>query len=255
MNRRVFVGLCLTTTLVLTLGLWSVGQEVIGTLTNFDVVNTSSCPVDDFEVCFEDMSDPPHSGPWCIESWYQGWGAPPDVTSTADGFCVRWHDINGAIQPGGVRHFGLRLAPDCLYYMNEVGVCARAFWTIGGYRVKEVPLPMQSWLEEDGVVIDMIAYCNDDVGMIEVERGYATLREALDLNMMMWKNIDMILSEYATSGEYIDDTFKMEPSGEPAYLRIPVGREDRAIMVWYLVRVDGIETTRVMNQAILGGCW
>lgn len=255
MNRRVLVVLGLAMSLIVGSAGLLLGQEVIGTMTNFDVVNTSSCPVDDFQVCFEDMSFPPHIGPWCVDSWYQGWGTPPAITSTADGFCVRWIDMDGAVLPGDLRHFGLRLDPDCLFYMNDAGVCARAFWTIGGYRVKEVPLPMQSWLAQDGVVVDMIAYCNDDVGEIEVERGYATFGEIIDLDMMMWENLDMLMAEYATSGMYVDEVFTMMPSGEPAYLDIPVNSGDKSVMVWYLVRVNDVETTRVINQAILGGCW
>ena len=257
MCRKRSAVLVLAGVLLLAVGPLVGGQapEVIGTMTNFDVINLSGCPVDDFEVCFYDEAGVGLNGLGCIESWYHGWGTPPTIIQNREGFCVRWLDCNRAVLPGDIVHFGLHLDPKCLDTIRETHACVRAFWTVGGYRVQEVPLPLQTWLAQDGVVIDLIRYCNDDVGPVEIERGFATLSEIVDLELLMWDNLDSLLSEYATSSEFLNERLILYPNEGEAALEIHPQPGDRAILVWYTVRVNGEISTRVINEAILGGCW
>lgn len=240
------------------------GQEVIGTLTNFDVVNFTRCPVDDFEMCFERISDLE-----CVEGWYSGWGTPPTIFQSENGFCVRWADCGHGIMPGDVVHFGLYVRPECFAYMLAVGLCAHAWWTIGGIRVQEVPLPVQFWEAADGFIIDVVRFCDYTNGPVEITREYATLSERIPLDELTWDRTDEIVSANARVIGLAERTQILFPTGgeggwtlaergEVVYpnekdlvLRIPVDSEDRAVIVRYTVSLNGEIVTRVINEAYI----
>jgi hypothetical protein len=78
------------------------GIEVIGALSNFDVVNNSGQDANDFEIELGSVE------PDDIKGTFPGFGdADPEITDTGDGVKIRW--AGNDIPAGSMEHFGVRL--------------------------------------------------------------------------------------------------------------------------------------------------
>jgi hypothetical protein len=218
------------------------GQEILGTMTNFDVFNLVGHPVDDFEMCFSGIQDPS-----CVEGWFDGWGTPPTIFETEDGFCVRWVDCDNGIPDGEDRHFGLYLAPECLEAMLYEGLCIRSYWTVGGIRVMEIPVPEQFWRAENGAIVDIVRYCNDDVGKVTITRWFAAITSRVSLTQLTWNEIDELIREHDGEWTLVEDQMPLEPNGEDIEVRIPVTSRHRAVVVKYEIVWNDQVASRVIN--------
>jgi hypothetical protein len=94
-------------------------QVIVGQLSNFDVHNCYTEPVDNFELELFGIS------PGDIVDWYPGWGTPPHITWLPDGSGteVLWMDRDNPVPPCQWVHFGLNIVP------GVVGTGAKAYWT------------------------------------------------------------------------------------------------------------------------------
>jgi len=235
--------------LLLLLGAGGTAQGIVGTLSNFDVHNADNRPYDDLELHILGRIDPD-----CIWGWYNGWGAPPDITTGSDlgaGITVRWSEPDDPIEHCRTEHFGLVIDPEC---KGPFTVCA--FWSYGGKRVREVPMPWQFWEAADGVVRDIIRL--PEVCRVEpllVDREFATLPEELPLEALMWDEVDRYTREMGREWTTEDRRPVILLPGEEIVLDIPVTEKDRAVLVRYTVRHEGDPervVTRFVNEAVLG---
>ena len=234
----------------LALSLGGAAQEIIGTLSNFDVHNGSNRPYDDLELHILGRIDPR-----CILASYPGWGAPPKILTGSDlgaGITVRWSAPNDPIEPCRTEHFGLRIDPNCV---GPFTVCA--FWSYGGKRVQEIPLPWQFWEAEDGIVRDIIRL--PEICRVEpllIEREYITVPDELPLDALMWDTIDRYTRQMGREWKAADRRWTLLVPGKELVLDIPVSEGDRAVLVRYTVRLESDPehiVTRFINEAILGG--
>jgi len=161
--------------------------EVVGSLSNFDVVNTGNTRYNDLELFLIGPIEPE-----CIKGWYPGWGAPPAIragTPRGPGVTVMWRDRRDPIEPGRSEHFGLHLVCDVPF---EV----RGFWSIDGRPAQEIPIPWQSWRVDGSQLWDVIRLSEEaEVDPITVVREFVTLPMPVELEVMNWKEIDRVVKE------------------------------------------------------------
>jgi hypothetical protein len=236
---------------VLALAMWGLvgmAQEIVGTLSNFDVHNGDDQRYDDLELHILGEIDTD-----CILDWYDGWGAPPEIlpgSMLGPGITVRWSEPNDPIEYCRTEHFGLVIDPKCV---GPFTVCA--FWSQGGDPVAEIPVPWQFWEAGDGAVRDIIRFpdaCR--IGPLLVEREYVALPEEIPLKLLMWDDVETYVREMRRRWRTADRSPRLlEPGGE-LVLDIPVGEEDRAVVVRYTVRLEEDPervVSRFVNEAIL----
>jgi len=129
MNRIRWIFVSVLTALVfLGAALPASSQEVVGSLSNFDVRNTDDRRYNDFEIELTGDLDRD-----CIRGFYPGWGAPPKVTrgsSAGPGVTITWQDRDDPIDSGRSEHFGVHLQCDG-------PITARGFWSVDGRRARE----------------------------------------------------------------------------------------------------------------------
>ena len=230
------------------LGTGGAAQEIMGTLSNFDVHNADNRPYDDFELHILGRIDPS-----CILGWYKGWGTPPDILPGSDlgvGITVRWSNPDDPIEHCRTEHFGLVIDPEC---QGPFAVCA--FWSYQGKRVREVPVPWQFWESADGRVRDIIRLpevCQ--LGPVLVQREFITLPEELPLEALMWDEVERYTAEMGRRWTRADEKWEMLFPGREIVLDIPVTEKDRAVLVRYTVRLEEDPErviTRFINEAVL----
>jgi hypothetical protein len=216
-------------------------QEVVGSLSNFDVRNTDERRYDDFELMLFGKIDRE-----CIKGFYPGWGAPPRVspgTPFGDGVTITWRDRTDPIEPGRTEHFGVHLT--C-----PGPITARGFWSIGGRPAREVPLPWQVWQARDGVIWDIIQMPPElEAGPVQVVREWVTLPEPVKLENLNWDDVEQLVRRYRREWRRTEPV-NLGP-GERAVLEIPAKKEDRAALVRYVVRSRQGNVSRFINEAIL----
>jgi len=238
-----------TVLLLLGMSIGGAAQEIIGTLSNFDVHNADNRPYDDLELHILG-----EIGPECIWGWYNGWGAPPKILPGSDlgpGVTIRWSEPDDPIDHCRTEHFGLVIDPECV---GPFTVCA--FWSYGGDRVREIPVPWQFWEAADGVVRDIIRLPDIcQIGQLLLEREYVTLPEELPLDALMWDEVDRYTQEMGREWVRADRKWEILMPGREIVLDIPVTDEDRAVLVRYTVRLEEDPervVTRFINEAVLG---
>ena len=217
-------------------------QEIVGSLSNFDVRNTDDRPYNDFElVLFGDVDRE------CIRGFYPGWGAPPKVTRgtpSGSGVTITWQDRDDPIEPGRSEHFGVNLT--C-----EGPITARGFWSIDGRRAREIPLPWQVWRVRDGVVWDIIQMPRElEAGQVRVQREWVTLPEPVALERLNWADVERLVPRSRREWQG-SEPVTLGP-GEHATLEIPATAGDGAVLVRYTVQSRQGIVSRFVNQAILG---
>lgn len=216
-------------------------QEVVGSLSNFDVRNTDERPFNDFELVLIGEIDRE-----CIRGFYPGWGGPPKIsprTSFGPGVTITWQNREDPIEPGRTEHFGVRLT--C-----QGPITARGFWSIDGRPAKEVPLPWQVWEARDGVVWDIVQMPRElEAGRVQVQREWVSLPEPVELERLNWDDVESLVRRFQRKWQ------SSEPEtlgpGERALLEIPATADDRAILVRYTVRSRQGIVSRFINEAIL----
>ena len=216
-------------------------QEVVGSLSNFDVRNNDERRYNDFEL--ELIGDVNRE---CIRGFYPGWGAPPKVTrglTPGSGVTITWEDRNDPIEPGRSEHFGVNMT--C-----EGPITARGFWSIDGRRVREIPLPWQVWQAREGVIWDIIQMPRElETGPVRVQREWVTLPKPVELERLNWGEIDSLVRRSRLEWR------RTEPitlgSGERATLEIPATARELAVLVRYTVESRQGAISRFVNQAIL----
>jgi hypothetical protein len=160
-------------------------QAIVGMLSNFDVHNDYDEPIDNFElelygnIVPEDVLyvyDPP--GPptkvscWLGDTWYGGWGAPPQINSIPGGIEIEWIDPDHPVQPCEWIHFGVALKPI--------------------KKVKFIPVPWQYWrITENLALEDLIIFDPPERQGTEVviDREYAIIpygEPAISLENLTW---------------------------------------------------------------------
>jgi hypothetical protein len=92
--------------------------DVVGALSNFDVVNDSGLSVNDFELTLGGVTSSDITG------FYSGYGFPPTTTDFPFGVRIRWQGAN--IPAGEDEHFGVRLKS------GVIAEGASATWTVNG---------------------------------------------------------------------------------------------------------------------------
>ena len=119
------------------------------TLTNFDIRNIHSMPLDCFELVFHGSNistsnvlgwyDPPENPYTVGDTWYGGWGCPPWITGIYDGIDIEWNDIYTPIIPNKWVHVGLEIDP-LIPLPNEIS----GHWTILTTAPEKPNIPMGS---------------------------------------------------------------------------------------------------------------
>ncbi len=104
---------------------------VTGTLSNFDVVNTTGQEANDFDVVLGGVA------PGDIDSLYTGDYPNVSVMPASGGTRIRWS--GSSTPPGGFAHFGLTLAGD----VDPVAV--QMNWTFNGSNTGNLPDVWQIW--------------------------------------------------------------------------------------------------------------
>lgn len=226
--------------------------EVVGSLSNFDVVNTGNTRYNDLELFLIGPIEPE-----CIKGWYPGWGAPPAIragTPRGPGVTVMWRDRRDPIEPGRSEHFGLHLVCDVPF---EV----RGFWSIDGRPAQEIPIPWQSWRVDGSQLWDVIRLSEEaEVDPITVVREFVTLPMPVELEVMNWKEIDRVVKESRREWTPFDRAPQRLSRGRQTVLEIPLTKKDTAALVKYEVRSKERVVSRFINQAILNwgtvtGCY
>ncbi len=217
--------------------------QVIGSLSNFDVVNAGPARYNDLEI---DLIGP--VTPDCIKGWYPGWGAPPKVrgaTSRRQGVTVVWRDPNDPIEPGRREHFGLEMVCDVPF---EV----RAYWSIDGRRAQEIPMPWQSWQVRGASVWDVIRISEEaQVGRVGLVREMATIPRPLPLKTMNWEDVEEAVKRLGRDWKPVDRAPQTISPGGRTAVEIPLRRDDTAALMRYVVRSEGRVSSRFINQAVL----
>ncbi len=238
-RSRIVVGLAAL--MFLCVALPTLSQEVVGSLSNFDVRNTDERRYDDFELMLFGKIDRE-----CIRGFYPGWGAPPKIrpgTPFGPGVTITWQDQTDPIEPGRTEHFGVRLT--C-----QGPITARGFWSIDGRPVKEVPLPWQVWEARDGVVWDIIQMPRElEAGRVQVQREWVTLPKPVELERLNWDDVERLVRRFQREWRRADPE-TLGP-GERAVLKIPATAEDQAVLVRYTVKSRQGIVSRFINEAIL----
>ncbi len=153
---------------------------IVGSLSNFDVVNDTGKPVHDLELDIRNIT------PNDIQGWYTGsnaWGVPPvirqlDALPTTE---VTWVDEWNPLAYGQMRHFGLRLNP------NTPEPLVRAFWT-RVVKTHQIPVPWQWWETQPNVVRDVIQLSDMFPTPVVIERQWAILPTPVPLANLVWDN-------------------------------------------------------------------
>jgi hypothetical protein len=217
--------------------------SIAGSLSNFDVRVAGARAVDGFQLELAGRIEPD-----CIRGWYPGWGAPPAIkpgTSQGPGITVSWQSADDPLRLGRSEHFGLSM--EC-----EGEIAARGFWTRDGRRVAEVPLPWQTWETRPEVVWDVIRMAADvDIDKVAVLRESVTLPRRIPLEKLNWDAVEEIVREMRRQWTPADRRPLPLTRGERTVLKVPVQADDQAVLVRYVVSVDGEIASRFLNQAIL----
>ena len=222
-------------------GLPAFAQEVVGSLSNFDVSNTDDRPYNDFELVLIGEDRPR------VHSWFLprlGRSAEADATHTIRPRCDdHMADERDPIEPGRTEHFGVRLT--C-----QGPIAARGFWSIDGRPAKEVTLPWQVWEARDGVVWDIVQMPRElEAGRVRLQREWVTLPEPVELEQLNWDDVESLVRRFQRTWQ------SSEPEtlgpGERALLEIPATADDRAILVRYTVRSRQGIVSRFVNEAVL----
>ncbi|MDH5373483.1 MAG: hypothetical protein OEX97_11120, partial [Acidimicrobiia bacterium] len=227
--------------LLLVTGVPATAQEVVGSLSNFDVRNTDRRAYNDFELMlFGDVSRE------CLQGFYPGWGSRPRVledTSFGPGVTITWADRSDPIQPDRTEHFGVRM--NC-----EGPITARGFWSIDGQPVREVPLPWQVWRSRGETIWDVVQMPREfEDGRVRIRRQWVTLPEPIELERLNWKEVEELVRRQQRRWQSLDDE-RLGP-GERALLEIPVTSKDQAVVVRYVVETERGLVARFINEAIL----
>ncbi|MFQ5526624.1 MAG: hypothetical protein ACE5GX_10220 [Thermoanaerobaculia bacterium] len=216
-------------------------QEVVGSLSNFDVRNNDRRTFNDFELMlFGRVSRE------CIESFYPGWGSEPKVsegTPFGRGVTITWANSRDPIQPGRTEHFGVRMS--C-----EGPITARGFWSIDGRPVREVPLPWQVWRAGAEAILDVVELPEDlDIQRVRIQRQWVTIPEPIDLEELNWDEVEERVIRFRRRWRGQDD--EILGPGDSAPLKIPVTLADKAVLVRYVVESEQGLVARFINEAIL----
>ncbi|MEE8526202.1 MAG: hypothetical protein V3T72_19870, partial [Thermoanaerobaculia bacterium] len=216
---------------------------IAGSLSNFDVRNTSARAVDGFQLELIGRIEP-----GCIQGWYPGWGAPPAVkpgTSSGPGVTIIWQSSNDPIGLGRSEHFGLTM--EC-----EGAITARGFWSLDRRRVAEVPLPWQTWEVRPDVVWDVIRMPEElEVEKVAVLRESVTLPKRIPLENLNWDEVEEIVRSLRREWKPADRRPLPLTRGERAVLKVPVGPDDQAVLIRYTVTVGGEVASRFINEVFL----
>ncbi len=197
---------------------WSGGVPlIVGTLTNFDVLNNYSHDVNNFELEINGIT------PLNITDWFEGWGYPPTVEYDGNWLNITWKSSHG-VQPGEWVHFGLGLEDNIS--VSDISAM-RANWTttcaVGSYiiwyRVWNDVTGWSGWYsgEENSSVVFTLAGIGDNYNCTHYIEYYA---------------IDDLGNNYTTplnQTVYVDNspTESVVEIGEPSYY-------DDSEPMWYV---------------------
>ena len=241
-------------------------QTIVGWLSNFDVHNDYNDTIDNFELEFygnitpsdiKKIYDPP--GPpvlvpgWLGPTWYNGWGAPPQIKSIPGGIEIKWVDLDHPVQYCEWIHFGVSIdtRPD----LTMTG--AKAYLTqmvpeLKEKKVKAIPVPWQKWRLEVNGVADIIFFDPPAMPFDEVAivRDFVVLDYEIPLDNLTWMGTEGL------NWTPVDDPKKpyILPLNEEVELFIPTTEDDRAVLVRYSVawaHTPTVIEAHFVNEAIL----
>lgn len=213
---------------------------IVGSLSNFDVVNDTGKPVHDLELDIRNIA------PNDILEWYAGsnaWGIPPVILplDPMPGTEVTWVDEWNPLPYGQLRHFGLRLDP------NTPEPLVRAHWT-RVVKTAQIPVPWQWWeAAPNNVVRDVIQLSDMFPSPVVIERQWALLSAPVPLADLVWDNPS--ISWWPDPAGPID----LSP-GVQSFFDIFLDVPAPAVAVRYTVTMPGgtgVPVTRFVNEAVL----
>jgi hypothetical protein len=213
------------------------------TLTTVDIVNTGRYIYDDLEFVFAQ----PVAPEW-ISGWFDGWGAPPEITPSMEGIQVRWSSPRQGINPQNDVHVGLELTgADLLSSLLDV----EAYWSVGGKRMESIPLPWLSWRKNGGEIVVLIYLSPSQAGEgIQISRSVALLPEPLGLNQLLWTQADSTVHEMGSAWASIDRRSVDLKPGQVLEFTVP--EDASAVLVRYEIFSKEGLVIRVINELIPG---
>jgi hypothetical protein len=212
-------------------------------LTNVDIVSFGRQAYDDVEFVFA----PPFSAEW-ISGWFEGWGTPPTINPSAEGVQVLWSSPRQAITPGNDVHVGLELVGED-QFSSLIDV--QAYWSASGKRLEAIPLPWQSWRMNKGEIVDLLYLSpSQDWEGVKISRSVALLPEPLDLNQLLWDQVDSAVREMGGAWSNVDRRNVELKPGQMLELTVPAGTG--AVIVRYVVFWKEGVVIRVINELIPG---
>lgn len=156
---------------------------ILGSLSNFDVVNLTQLPMTNLELDLRAIQ------PEQIVGWYAGpmsWGLHPTGLAPAIRRLaqaeVTWADFRQPLLPGQTRHFGVELVSDA---PPPCGV--QAYWT-QHRKIVEIPVPWQTWRADAAGVVDVIRLSADFAVPVRMVREWAVLPFRVPLDDLIWDN-------------------------------------------------------------------
>lgn len=177
----------------------SIYAQIVGSLCNFDLLNSYDRSFDKLELNVFGLS------PADILDTYQGthrWGNPPRIhafpggffTNPYDGYAlpcgvqVSWFDLVEPFQADEIRHFGLAINP----YLNE----NLFFFGVLGYwsqaeKVTQIPAPWQRWEVDARIVRNRIHLSDNFPEPVLVNREYTQSQAFVQLDSLNWDIPDL----------------------------------------------------------------
>jgi len=163
------------------------GVNIVGSLSNFDALQSGMPIADNFELEFY--------GPiraTDFRNFYHGWGIPPrfdDISPLTglQGAEVMWLDRVDAIPAGQWVHFGVSVTPD----LPPMPV--KAWWT-KIIKLREIPVPFQWWMREGANVVDVLTQTPTYPNPVLIRRDFAMSQVPIPLEQLQYDSTPVVWS-------------------------------------------------------------
>ena len=215
------------------------GVEIVGSLSNFDVMQSGLPVADNFELEFY---GPVASGDFY--DYYHGWGIVPRFDRIGPlggpmGTEVMWLDRAQPILNGQVVHFGLDFNPT----LPPMPVKA---WYTHVIKERQIPVPFQWWWTDGANVVDVLTLSPTYPTPLMIRRDYAVTTAPVPLEDLQYDTTPVVWSFF--------DVFLIAPGDVNFDLMLPY-MPGQSYLVRYTVEspdYPGMALTRFVTEAVPG---